>query len=61
MSQVEKILDDIQSLSPQERESLFERLADFEALRLRKALQAQKALLRDQSEKSPDEFQPQNV
>lgn len=61
MSQVEKILDDIQSLSPQERESLFERLADFEALRLRKALQAQKALLRDQSEKSPDEAQSRNA
>lgn len=50
MSKVEQLLTEIRSLSDQEREELFEKLTDFESLRLRKALQAQKTQLREQFE-----------
>lgn len=50
MSSIERIFAEIQALTPQEREQLFEKMADFEALRLRKAIQVQKEHLSSQAE-----------
>lgn len=50
MSEIDQILAQIETLSPQDREQLFERLAGFEALRLRKAVQVQKERLSSQAD-----------
>ncbi|MEZ0369415.1 MAG: hypothetical protein ACAI44_10050 [Candidatus Sericytochromatia bacterium] len=53
-TRIDEILAQIQALSPHERDQLFERLADFEALRLRRAVQYQKERLSSQADAEND-------
>jgi hypothetical protein len=45
MTLVERILQDIQTLNPQEQEELWQQLIDFEAFKQKKLAQKQKAAL----------------